>query len=391
MPFPLLHLRRSSDWSIIQSTNTNMLFQSLPIGFYILEITGTVTNIGFYRFDITCGHTSKPTAAPTYRPTAQTVSPSISPTLSPSNPTYAVPTAFPSATPTITNFKSRINCGESISGIFSSGENLHWYAFNIDEPGWREVIMELCVPNVKIAVILYDENDLPIWIEQNGVISTDESGNDGGANGARNPADCDTALYINKIEATKYHLPVGQYMILIDQRGYEVDGEKVKYELRVKCEIPSDASEIFKQLPLSAWLFTDAYDDPDCQNPAHLWWCSKHSYTLSSFFGVDMGALFTVYYFAAWGLFHQSESPSEWGNEWVTTFNLEFSDDGITFAEYDVNPILIPEWRAGGFWAHIGFLPEIRLEQPITARYFRFIPVDFHNAMTMGINAYGHS
>ena len=73
-------------------------------------------------------------------------------------------------------------------------------------------------------------------------------------------------------------------------------------------------------------------------------------------------------------------------NEYVISYNLEYSSDGEVFSAYNFNPIIDPSPDAKDF---VGI--ESLLHPPITTRFLRFIPVDFHNAKTMRIWAIGKS
>ena len=97
MIYPVMHLR-DTNLTIIQSTNDQMTFYTLPIGTYILEITGTIGTGGF-KFTISCSVTNAPTYSPSNHPTIQTNNPSSLPSEQPSDPTYilANPTPLPSS------------------------------------------------------------------------------------------------------------------------------------------------------------------------------------------------------------------------------------------------------------------------------------------------------
>ena len=392
MAYPLLHIR-SINWTIIQSTNQYMLLKSLQPDTYILEVTETVTP-GKFKFHISCSDTSAPTQTPSHSPTTITINPSSVPTPGPTDPKYQahVPTFSPSTAPTITNFQGHVNCGDTISGNLSRKDNMHWYGLDVKPPGWNTIKVQLCVPNINISFAIYDENNLPYITKYNAAVR-----DEGVFRGSQNPEDCNDEwilIYSNRLELSLRSLLAGKYMILVnitdhkDNQLEDPNKDYKKYELRVSCDIPADTEEILRDLPLSSWEWSDAFDHEICRNPANLFWCAEYSYDSASYVQADLEDTFIIYAVHIWQAnywsyyYHRGQQQVvdiPWTNEWVETCNLQYSLDGETFKEYQHNPV-----ESSGDEQQL-------LDPPITAKFLRFIPVDFHNAKFMTIRATGKS
>ena len=269
--------------------------------------------------------------------------------------------------PTVTKFQGYTGCGESVFDELTQNDYQHFYELNINEPGWKIATIHICITNIATRLALRQNNAVKSYIAKDRDRTSD-------------PLDKDCELYRKeKRVITMLPLSEGKYLIEImyDGNPHELLTRQAEYELRVSCQTPLDTYEILRPLPLSSWSWSDVFDDPNCKNPANISWCAKDSFNAYSFVQVDLGAQFIIYQINTftweWGYFPLDV------NEWVISYNLEYSGDGISFRPYVTNTTLFY-----GRW-------EWLLDPSVTAKYLRFIPVDFHNAKRMGINALGRS
>lgn len=111
-----------------------------------------------------------------------------------------------------------------------------------------------------------------------------------------------------------------------------------------------------------AFRWSDVYDDPNCKNPITSAWCAANVDDPTSYLIADLGSAFYI------------DSVSTWGEttwfDYVKQYNFSFSLDDILYSSYHGNPIQ----------GNVNYYDEKRhiFENPIIARYLKFIPIDWH-------------
>ena len=136
---------------------------------------------------------------------------------------------------------------------------------------------------------------------------------------------------------------------------------------------PIPTAPLLSGLSLSSFTWSDVHATiQHCRKPATEAWCAANNNNPSSYVQVDLGDL------------HRIDSVSTWGysNSWVTSYDLEYSIDGITFVSNCVtNPFI---------GNHMSRNEKKNLLIPnIAARYLRFTPRTFNLWKTMRIEATG--
>ena len=287
--------------------------------------------------------------------------------------------------PTVTHFQDEIECGEKISGELFQHDDEHWYAMHVEWPGWDLIEIHLCVTNSPFQLILRQKDKTIIGIERYTVVKDTGGGGSGIGGSFWSVDDCDSDLYVERMDSIDaLSLPIDEYLIEVSYYKDPVDlvYEEAKYELRVLCKYPSDIYEILQPLPLLSWSWSDAFDDPNCQNPANISWCAENSYNSSSFVQVDLGATYFIYSITTFDCYYPNwKGDIKWSHEWVNTYYLEYSLDASLFYSYTGNPL-----TAGQVLGE-----ESILNPPITANVLRFVPFGYENAKRMMINAKGKS
>ena len=158
--------------------------------------------------------------------------------------------------------------------------------------------------------------------------------------------------------------------------------ECIEDYLKNKYQLPSYNDYLLWTLPSSSFTWSDVHNGALCQLPQILpqifsqAWCTELVPNDGSWLQVD---LLNV---------HIIESVSTWGRnsiaqQWVTSYELHYSLDGITFTPYSGNPLT-------------GNSDETTEQQNfltpnIMAKYLRFIPLSYNGWKSMRVEATGRS
>ena len=267
-----------------------------------------------------------------------------------------------------------ISCGQTIFGgisVSKYSQSYQYYQLDLDQD--YIVSLELCITKYQGKLSIVNAN-LKRVVSDNyffGVTDAD---------------DCE-AIYFDKLMVDTEPRPLSssnKYFIEIintyKNEEFESDG---RYKLTVICR-PTDAYRVLSTLPLSSFSWSDAFDIPECQNPVEKLWCAANVYNSSSYVEADLNGIFEIY--AVLILNASFYFP----NEWIISCNLEYSMEGIEYDSYIGNPLTeIFDNYAGR--DYIFDLDWNILIEPITAKYIRFVPVEYHNAKTMQVEILGKS
>ena len=155
--------------------------------------------------------------------------------------------------------------------------------------------------------------------------------------------------------------------------------ECIEDYLQNKYQLPSYSDYLLWTLPSSSFTWSDVYPDPKCQLPQispqiYLQaWCTQLVPNDGSWLQVDLGSV------------HIIESVSTWGrnsyDQWVTSYELHYSLDGITFTAYSGNPLT---GNSDTTTEQQNFLTST-----IMAKYLRFIPLSYYGWKSMRVEATG--
>ena len=274
---------------------------------------------------------------------------------------------FPSETASVP-IESDIRCAESVSGQISfqddQNEVTQYFRLNLYQD-YRAVIIDLCVTNFNAVLRLLHNSSADSRI------------------GLDDPVDCGQQ-YMDRLRVSA-SFTAHTYYIQVTNKfvSYGRWDSVAEFNLKISC-VPSDSQEILQHLPLSSFSWSDAFDDPNCKNPAKGYWCAKNGHNSSSFVQVDLEAVHIIYSVSTKSAV-EDNADFEFHNEWVIDYDLEYSLDGISFTSYIGNPLVYGVYDQG-LWAVQNVLQTATL-----AKFLRFIPINYHNAKTMQIRAVGKS
>ena len=285
-----------------------------------------------------------------------------------------------------------MNCGDSVTSQLIDRDDEHYYGVLVSVPGLDSVDIfgYLCVGNSRIVfsllstttVIDYHQNPASHVITGQ---SFETAGTNQGPEASQNLHDCPrNDTYTNRLKVTGIDLSPDLYLLRIQHSGATDDIFEGKYILRVSCREVPIIYELLQSLPISSWSWSDVFDHWACKNPANYSWCAETTDNPSSYVQVDLGTPHTIYSVWTW----YQLNPFSW--EWVSAFDIQFSSDGLHFNSYVSNPLpgvdpLVQVLAANKeAW-------KVELDPVITARFLRFVPVEYHNAKRMTINVIGDS
>lgn len=275
-------------------------------------------------------------------------------------------------TPTVlAPIKGIMDCAQSIQDDIKLN-NSHYYQLNFKQE-YKTILISLCISNFNAFLYVLDKNNTVLGNDHRYDLESDAS-------------NCDT-IHADKLFTELVFVSPEVYIIEINNfkdpkeigeiESYDSDGY---YDLRISC-IPTDSEELLGQLPLSSFSWSDVFPHSKCQDPAHISWCAFDSHDSSSYVQVDLGSQSIIY---SVEIVNPESFIKSFGNEWVISYNLEHSLDGEIFESYTSNPIINENIKTNKQFNYI-------LNVPIMTRFLRFIPLEFHNAKTMRILAYGKS
>ena len=128
---------------------------------------------------------------------------------------------------------------------------------------------------------------------------------------------------------------------------------------------------LISSLPDSSFSWSDAYPTTDCMTPKAFpavdvdAWCSRDNIDPLSYLQVDLGDIFQIESVSTWGRQGQYE-------QYVSSYNLSYSIDGVTFISDDIpNPLI----------GNADQTTEQRnnLNSNIIAQYLRFTPITYYD------------
>ena len=168
-----------------------------------------------------------------------------------------------------------------------------------------------------------------------------------------------------------------------------------EFQISINCENPYNISttsyfstlfstisptsnDIMSSLPLSSFSWSDVFYDSGCMDPGNSGWCSNSLNDPDSYLQVDLDGLFIIYSVSTW-----SVDDYGYGYEWVISYDLQYSVDGVSYSSYVNNPL---PGNSDPYNEQKNVL-----EPKVIARYIRFVPIEFNNWKSMKINAAGAS
>ena len=144
-----------------------------------------------------------------------------------------------------------------------------------------------------------------------------------------------------------------------------------------------ESNRIVQDLELSAFSWSDVRSitsrcsHPEPSDEVGYAWCAGNS-NGESWLQVDLGKPYLIQYVVTWG----RNSPNN--EQWVTSYNLSYSLDGITFINDDIsNPL---NGNENDYDESVNLLDPM-----IIAQYLRFTPITWNEHPSMKIEASGIS
>lgn len=243
-----------------------------------------------------------------------------------------------------------LQCGASITGETTSSEN-HYYEFDNKDAG-NVIGISLCGSSYDTYLYLRDAGF--------NLIATND----------------DSCGYQSEIVAELSSTDI----YYIEVSGY--GGAYGPYTMDINCSITpieyAVIDNLLSSLPIEAFSWSDVESYTECQDPRFSAWCSLAAFNTSSYFQADLGELYIIYSISTWGIDDYCCGP-----EWVESYDLEYSIDGISFISYINNPLP----------GNVDYFTEQNnaLQPTIVAQFLRFIPVSFQNWKSMRVDASGSS